>query len=267
MKEKMRIEDFFKKQFKHKVHLFMRLILLTYLLIEQIGQTLALTSIQYIFVEGCCLLLALMVIPIFDVFFLKDPLNANTNNPLKYWLFALIGDYQQITDGLIQRKQQANAELEVAHKIYQNKLKRKQQEHPETTVEDPLGNIESSIPALHPFKPNIRPILIASLVVTYLIYGTGHFFELKLMDYPVLDNMGFRLVLAAFIVFKVIPFIEVCLFKTTQHIGWSNGYDFWQYVWMGPFDQSIKKLSVALAQINMKTNLLKKASEQLEESA
>jgi len=78
----------------------------------------------------CTLILTAVIVPLFDIYFLKDPLATNTIDPGKYWVLALFGNYQEIADGLTVTKKNARERLEREEEaLYNSKALRYKKAH------------------------------------------------------------------------------------------------------------------------------------------
>ena len=259
METRMKTTDFFNQQFKRKTHALLRFAFVAITIDYFIKINFSLESYEFIALNIICMVLALVIVPLFDVYILKDPLHAETINPLHYWVLGLFGDYQTILDGLNGVRRTATTNFEIAENLYLSKANRflKKNGKPYT---DPTGTIHRKAGHDSPFEPRYLIVIITAIGIIAINHVTDLLPQAILELFPLFSNTGLKLIAMYFFAFKLVPLIAG---DDSIKTGKSN-YVFWQNIWMGHFDLRVRRVTDEIAYINRKTAVLTQASKELD---
>jgi len=260
--KKLTLEEFFKQQFRNKVFLIFRGfsmagILMLFFQFEGVEPFILKTFLSSL----CTLILTAVIVPLFDIYFLKDPLATNTIDPAKYWVLAFFGDYQEIADGLAVTKKNAQERLEREEVLYNSKALRYKKTHGETP-DDPYNNLDS-YKTLYKCASHKMSIGITATVVLSILVAATYVGNFELNGLTLTLNTGFRFCLAMLAAFFITPLIQSMVFSNNEDITPSR-MAFWQCFFMNKLDLHIDQLAEEIANINIKGKALSEASEALE---
>jgi len=210
----------------------------------------------------CTLILTAVIVPLFDIYFLKDPLATHTIDPAKYWVLAFFGDYQEISDGLAVTKKNAQERLEREEVLYNSKALRYKKTHGKTP-DDPYNHLESYKARYQCASPKMS-IGITVIVVLSTLVGAAYVGKFELNGLTLSLNTGFRFCLAMLTAFFITPLIQSMVFFNNNEDTTPSRMAFWQCFFMNELELPIDQLAEEIANINIKGKALSEASEALE---
>jgi len=260
--KKLTLEEFFKQQFRNKVYLIFRGfsmtgILMLFFQFEAVEPFI----LKTLLLSLCTLILTAVIVPLFDIYFLKDPLATNTIDPAKYWVLAFFGDYQEIADGLTVTKKNARERLEREEALYNSKALRYKKAHGKEPG-DPYNNLYS-YKARYKCTSHKMSIWITVIVVLSILAGAAYVGKFELNGLTLSLNTGFRFCLAMLAAFFITPLLQSMIFNNNEDTT-PSCMEFWQCFFMNKLDMHIDQLAEEIANINIKGKALSEASEALE---